>query len=196
MSTRYIPAALAYVYAHSQKLIAEAAMLGLSYVAVAGLLSVLLSLAMPILGARAYLAAAIDIDRWELEQSPAEIISKYGLAIKLENVEEIRGKRSGDLIIVRLEAQSLCFEDLCPTVVVRDCEIAPCAQATILARPTFTLLPSQVAIPPGTYALAFEGFGKKGIFVLVGPSFIVATTFSRLSLTLVHNVLELADELR
>jgi hypothetical protein len=133
-------------------------------------------LSAPTLESHAYLAAAIEIDSWELEQSPSEIISKFRLAIKLENVERVRGKRRGDLIIMRLESQSLCTNGLCPTIVVRDCETAPCPQATILAGPTFTPLSPQTAIFPETYILAFEGLGKKGIFLIVGPAFILATT--------------------
>ena len=128
--------------------------------------------------AHAFLAVTHDLDGWQLEQSPEEIISKYGLAIKLDDVERVRGARSGNLIILRLESPSLCFQHLCQTIAIRHCETPPCPQATILAAPAFTPMgPGIGGLLPDSHAIGFEGFGKKSIFLIVGPKHVIASTF-------------------
>ena len=126
-------------------------------------------------GAHAFLFAGHTLDRWSLEQTPAELLSKHNIAADLSTVDNVRGMRSRELIVLRLESKD-CIQHFCRTIVIRDCENSPCPQLTILAGPNFLPTHPSMAFVPGAYSMAFEGMGKKTIFVIVAPTYIMVST--------------------
>jgi hypothetical protein len=137
------------------------------------LLSFLLLLTLG-LGAHAFMAATYTLDRWELEQTPAELALKHNLAIDFSNVDA-RGVRTQGLLVLRLESKD-CLMPFCRTVIIRECASPPCQHITILAAPRFTPANPAIGFVPGAFSLVFEGVGKKALFVVVAPAFLMVST--------------------